>query len=103
MVLFYSPPKKTVSPRTIELTIDSLDAFGQGIAHYQGKTVFVKNALPSERVKIKLTEDRKNYAKAKVTQYCSTSPVRTTVVAVKCSICRHKCNTNLRQKHLLIY
>lgn len=87
MVLFYSPPKKTVSPRTIELTIDSLDAFGQGIAHYQGKTVFVKNALPSERVKIKLTEDRKNYAKAKVTQYCNTSPVRTTALCLHYQVC----------------
>ena len=55
MVLFYSPPKKTVSSKTIDVTIHALDAFGQGIADYHGKTVFVKNALPQEQVKAKLT------------------------------------------------
>lgn len=82
MVVFYSPPKKSLSNKPIELTIDGLDAFGQGIAHYQGKTVFVKNALPSERVKVKLIEDKKQYAKANVIQFYSQSPQRT---PAKCS------------------
>ncbi len=78
MVLFYSPPKKTVSSKTIDVTIHALDAFGQGIADYHGKTVFVKNALPQEQVKAKLTEDKKQFAKASVIQYQRKSPQRIT-------------------------
>jgi 23S rRNA (uracil1939-C5)-methyltransferase len=33
-----------------ELTIESLDQEGRGIAHADGKVVFVEGALPGERV-----------------------------------------------------
>ena len=34
----------------IELTIESLDQEGRGVAHADGKVVFVEGALPGERV-----------------------------------------------------
>lgn len=76
MVLFYTPTKKAVSSSTFKLQIKALDAFGQGIAYHNGKTIFVRNALPSEEVEVKLTEDKKQYAKARVIKYCSTSSMR---------------------------
>lgn len=77
MVLFYSPPKKVVSSqKTVKLQVHGVDAFGQGIAHYKGKTVFIKNALPSEEVDAKLIEDKKQYAKAHVVKYYTKSEQR---------------------------
>ncbi|WP_392561349.1 23S rRNA (uracil(1939)-C(5))-methyltransferase RlmD [Orbus sturtevantii] len=77
MVLFYSPPKKAPStPKAIKLTVHALDGFGQGIAHYLGKTVFIKNALPGEQVEVRLTEDKRQYAKAKVLKYLVKSEQR---------------------------
>ncbi|XKM13582.1 23S rRNA (uracil(1939)-C(5))-methyltransferase RlmD [Orbaceae bacterium ac157xtp] len=76
MVTFYTPPKKQVTKQVITLTVERLDAFGQGIANYNGKKVFIKNALPSEVVNVKLLEDKKQYAKAHVVKYLSTSAVR---------------------------
>ncbi|WP_392552296.1 23S rRNA (uracil(1939)-C(5))-methyltransferase RlmD [Orbus wheelerorum] len=88
MVLFYSPPKKALSaPKAMTLTVHALDGFGQGIAHYQGKTVFVRNALPGEQVDVRLTEDKKQYAKAKVLKYRTKSEQRIVPVCRHYTIC----------------
>lgn len=88
MVLFYSPPKKALaSLKTIKLTVDSLDAFGQGIAHYHGKTIFIRNALPNEQVDVRLTDDKKQYAKGNVLKYNTLSPQRLEPVCQHYSAC----------------
>lgn len=77
MVVFYSSPKKnSARPARLKLQISAIDAFGQGIARHNGKTIFVKNALPNEEVDVQLTDDKKQYAKAKVTKYHSLSTQR---------------------------
>lgn len=48
--------------------IESLDFFGNGICHYEGKCCFIKNALPHEEVYFELTEEKKKYAKGEVTE-----------------------------------
>ena len=69
MVNFYTPAKKKLVSQKLTVTVTKLDAFGQGVANHNGKTIFVKSALPDETVDIQLTEDKKNYAKAKVIKY----------------------------------
>jgi tRNA/tmRNA/rRNA uracil-C5-methylase (TrmA/RlmC/RlmD family) len=76
MANFYTQQKKKLTKQKLTVTIASLDAFGQGVASYKGKTVFVKSALPDETVDIELTEDKKNYAKAKVIRYHNQSQNR---------------------------
>ncbi|MDF7666908.1 23S rRNA (uracil(1939)-C(5))-methyltransferase RlmD [Orbaceae bacterium ESL0727] len=76
MVNFYTPPKKSLSSQSVTVTVHTLDAFGQGVANLNGKTIFVKAALPNETVDIILTEEKKNYAKAKVVRYHTRSPER---------------------------
>jgi tRNA/tmRNA/rRNA uracil-C5-methylase (TrmA/RlmC/RlmD family) len=76
MVNFYTPAKKKLSQKKLTVTVSSLDAFGQGIASHKGKTIFIKSALPDETVDIVLTEDKKNYAKAKVIKYHNQSATR---------------------------
>lgn len=88
MVVFYSAPKKTVSkPTKMTLHIDSIDAFGQGVARHHGKTIFVKNALPTEDVDVKVTEDKKQYAKATVLKYLRKSDQRITPACMHYSVC----------------
>lgn len=78
MVNFYTLTKKKFIPQQLTLTVSSIDAFGQGVANHKGKTIFVKSALPGETVDIQLTEDKKNYAKAKVIKYHNLSTNRVT-------------------------
>lgn len=76
MVNFYTPPKKKLASQKLTVTVTKLDAFGQGVANHKGKTIFIKSALPDETVDIQLTEDKKNYAKAKVIKYHNYSQYR---------------------------
>lgn len=47
-----------------EVTILKQDHFGRGIANINGMFVFVENALPGDRCKIKIKNVRKNFATA---------------------------------------
>lgn len=78
MVNFYTPQKRKLAPQQLTVSISSLDTFGHGVAHHKGKTIFVKSALPNEIVDIQLTENKKNYAKAKVIKYHNLSKDRVT-------------------------
>lgn len=56
--------------------IKKLDNFGRGIAYINYKIVFVENALPGEIVKIEITNNKKKYQEAIVTDYIEKSPSR---------------------------
>ncbi|MBD2813929.1 23S rRNA (uracil(1939)-C(5))-methyltransferase RlmD [Xenorhabdus sp. Flor] len=76
MVQFYSPNRRSVNPGIISVTADNLDAQGQGIARHQGKTIFIPGLLPGEQAQIQLTEEKRQFAKAKVVKRLSDSPLR---------------------------
>lgn len=44
--------------------IEKLDNFGRGIAYFNEKICFVKNAYPKEQVEIKIIKETKNYIEA---------------------------------------
>ncbi|MGY4027368.1 23S rRNA (uracil(1939)-C(5))-methyltransferase RlmD [Aeromonas rivuli] len=71
MAQFFKPQKKSTQLQRIEITVDSLDHHCVGIGRHQGKAVFVEGALPGERVKVRLTEDKKQYAHAVLQQVVS--------------------------------
>ncbi|MGI2196951.1 23S rRNA (uracil(1939)-C(5))-methyltransferase RlmD [Shewanella baltica] len=50
----------------LSLNVNQLDHLGAGIAQHQGKVVFIPGALPDETVTVQLTEQKKNYARAKL-------------------------------------
>ncbi len=56
--------------------INKLDYYGRGITYIDGKITFVKNALPSEKVDIKITKSLKKYNEAEVTKYINISDKR---------------------------
>lgn len=59
-----------------KVKIKKFDYEANGIATLQGKKIFISNALPEEEVEIKIFENRKNYAKAKVINYIKKSNKR---------------------------
>ena len=62
MAQFFKPQKKSTQPQRIEFTVDSLDHHCVGVGRHQGKAIFVEGALPSERVKVRILDDKKQYA-----------------------------------------
>lgn len=64
-------------PILYPLEIESLDLEGQGIAHHDGKVVFVEGALPGERVIARVTRRKPSFDKARVEQVQRPSSQRT--------------------------
>ncbi|MGY6039874.1 23S rRNA (uracil(1939)-C(5))-methyltransferase RlmD [Aeromonas sp. AE23HZ002T15] len=62
MAQFFKPQKKSTQPQRIEFTVDSLDHHCVGVGRHQGKAIFVEGALPGERVKVRILDDKKQYA-----------------------------------------
>ncbi|MFC3396543.1 23S rRNA (uracil(1939)-C(5))-methyltransferase RlmD [Brenneria rubrifaciens] len=76
MAQFYSSNRRVTTRRTITVTVDSLDPFGQGVARHQGKTIFVTGALPGERAEIQLTDEKRQFAHAKLKRILTRSAER---------------------------
>lgn len=58
------------------LEIESLDLDGQGVAHMDGKVVFVEGALPGERVQASIVRRKKSYDKGSLRQVLHPSALR---------------------------
>ncbi|MCU8012048.1 23S rRNA (uracil(1939)-C(5))-methyltransferase RlmD [Shewanella sp. SM74] len=65
----------------LSLSVNQLDHLGAGIAQHQGKVVFIPGALLDETVTVQLTEQKKNYARAKLIKVDTPSSER---VAPEC-------------------
>ncbi|WP_409307921.1 23S rRNA (uracil(1939)-C(5))-methyltransferase RlmD [Pectobacterium sp. B1J-3] len=76
MAQFYSPNRRVTTRQTLTVTVDSLDAFGQGVARHQGKTIFVTGALPGEQAEIQLTDEKRQFAHAKLKRILTRSAQR---------------------------
>lgn len=64
-----------------EFVVDRLGHDGRGIASWNGKTLFIKGALPGERVSARLVRDHSRYAEARIDKLLEPSPER---VAAPC-------------------
>lgn len=65
----------------LTVTIEDLDTDGQGIGKAEGYTLFVKDALVGDTVKVKIMKAKKNYAFARLEEVIMPSSYR---VAPKC-------------------
>ncbi|MEN8176369.1 MAG: 23S rRNA (uracil(1939)-C(5))-methyltransferase RlmD [Pseudomonadota bacterium] len=63
-------------PVTLQGTIESFSHDGRGVARVEGKTVFVRDALPGEEVSFTVTRSRKNYDEARLEAVLEASPQR---------------------------
>lgn len=76
MALLYTLQKKTKSPQSITADILELDYQGLGVAKINGKTWFIENALPQEKVVCTVLEDKRQYGRAMAKKWLVTSPER---------------------------
>jgi tRNA/tmRNA/rRNA uracil-C5-methylase (TrmA/RlmC/RlmD family) len=60
----------------IEIHIEKMAFGGEGIGYLDGKTCFVKGALPGETAIAKILQDKKNFIKAEAIKILNTSPHR---------------------------
>lgn len=68
--------RKPLPQEPIEATIESLAHDGKGIAHTDGKVVFVPGTLPGEVVRYRLTGRRRNFDSGEVVEILTPSPDR---------------------------
>ncbi len=62
--------------QVIELTLDGIAHGGEAIGRHAGKTIFVPYAIPGERVRIELVEERDRWARARLVEVLAASPDR---------------------------
>lgn len=87
MAQFYSAKRRVTTRQIITVTVNDLDAFGQGVARHNGKTLFIPGLLPQESADVAITEDKKQYAKAQVKRRLNDSPDRVTPRCPHFGIC----------------
>ncbi len=76
MAQFYSAKRRVTTRQIITVSVHDLDAFGQGVAHHNGKTLFIQGALPGEKMDVIINQDKRQYARATVKRIITTSPQR---------------------------
>ncbi len=61
---------------TIDLTLEAIAHGGEAIGRHGGKTVFVPYAIPGERVRVEIIEEKERWARARLLEVLSPSPDR---------------------------
>ncbi len=79
--------RKRLPEETVELSIESLSHEGRGVAHIDGKVLFVDFALPGERVEFKYTRTSKNFDEGKAVRVIEASPERTEPICQHFGVC----------------
>ncbi len=59
-----------------ELQIDKLAYGGEGLGFLDGKVCFVEGALPGEKVRVRLTQEKSNYSKGRLLEILTPAPTR---------------------------
>lgn len=83
MAQVFRAKKRAVDTALINITVDSLDHQGRGVAKYQGKVCFVDGALVNERVKAKVLQQKSKLIEAKTVKVIEPSSERVN------PFCRH--------------
>lgn len=73
---FVAKPKKINLKEAVTLTVEHLDAQGNGVAYWQSKKVFIQGALAQEKVKAKIIEQKSKFIKAKLVEVITKSADR---------------------------
>jgi 23S rRNA (uracil1939-C5)-methyltransferase len=75
------------APREFEVTVERLSHEGRGVARYAGKTVFVADALPGERVLARVTRRHRRFDEAVTQTLLAADPTRVSPRCAHASQC----------------
>lgn len=84
---FKATPKNNIIGKELTIAINRLDINGCGVGQHQGKSVFVDGALPQEKVKIKVIEQKNKYLRAKLLNVVDASHIRLDPLCEHFSVC----------------
>lgn len=70
------PRRRTLPANPVETRIESFAHDGRGVAHVDGKAVFIDGALPGEKVSFFYTDIRRDFAVGRVDRIVSAAPDR---------------------------
>lgn len=79
--------KTRIAPALATADVTDLSHEGRGIAHIDGKTVFIEDALPGERVELRIVNRTRNYDEAQLVRVIEPSPARTEAQCAHFGIC----------------
>ncbi len=79
--------KKPLPQDPVCVTIESLTHDGRGVAHVEGKVIFIDEALPGEEVEFIFTESRKDYAEGKVVKLLTRAADRIDALCPHYGVC----------------
>ncbi|MFI3185943.1 MAG: 23S rRNA (uracil(1939)-C(5))-methyltransferase RlmD [Methylococcaceae bacterium] len=79
--------KKKLPETPVKVTIESLAHDGRGVAHVEGKVIFIDEALPGEEVEFVYTDSRKDFAEGKVVKLFSRSADRVDALCAHYGVC----------------
>ena len=79
--------KKQLPETPVKVSIESLAHDGRGVAHVDGKVIFIDEALPGEEVEFIYTESRKDYAEGKVVTLLSRATDRVDALCPHYGVC----------------
>lgn len=74
-----SPPAadaRLAEVEEIEVTVEKLIAGGDGLVRYEGIPLFVPRAAPGDRLRVRLTERRRDYGRAEIVEILEPGPGR---------------------------
>lgn len=75
------------SREQLELEIESLDLEANGVARHDGKVVFVRGALPGERVRAELIRSKPRFSTAETVEVLRASSIRVTPACPHFGVC----------------
>ncbi len=78
---------KTVPEGLFPATIESLEHDGRGVAHIDGKVIFIEGALPGEEVLFQYTSQRKSFDEGKAVEIVTPASARVTPKCAHADIC----------------
>jgi tRNA/tmRNA/rRNA uracil-C5-methylase (TrmA/RlmC/RlmD family) len=68
--------RRPLSREPLEADVTGFTHGGEGVARVEGKAVFVPGTLPGERIRLRVTDDRKRWARAELLEVLDTSELR---------------------------
>jgi len=89
MAQFFKPGKSRspASRHPVEVDVERLDHQLKGVASYGGRPLFITGALAGERVRCRITEQKRNWAEAELLEVLTPAPERITPACPHYRLC----------------